>query len=173
MSCLKPAWNHPALSHSRHVTCSICLEMYLLIGFEFFVYLKNQILVSHSGRPSLRLSAMCSCQGTLARSGVFPKGVVTWNSLFSLIFNLWCLPEPLQVVDCAAFPLCAKNVPSSAQIYSSQRYSERWQPVGMRELIGGLEMGPWIDVHCLVAKQGYIFKRDNYPRSVSELKSGS
>lgn len=50
--------------------------------------------------------------------------------------------------------------------------SERWQPVGMGEVIGGLEMGPRIDVHCLAAKQSYLFKRDNYSRPVSELKSG-
>lgn len=72
-------------------------------------------------QPKPRLSAMCSCQETLAGSGVFPKGFDTWSWLPSLIFNLWCFPGPVQVVDCAAFPLCAKNVPSSAQIYSSQR----------------------------------------------------
>lgn len=109
---------------SRHIagSLSVCLENCLLIGFEFFVYLKNQISVSHSGSPRRRLSAMCSCQETLARSRVFPKGFDTWYSRFSLTFNLWCFPEPLQVVDCAAFSLCAKNVPSSAQICSPQRY---------------------------------------------------
>lgn len=43
---------------------------------------------------------------------------------------------------------------------------------GKGELIGGLK---WVlELTCIawVAKQGYIFKRDNYPRSVAELKSG-
>lgn len=52
----------------------------------------------------------------------------------------------------------------------SKGISEKWQPLGKKELIGELEMGPWIDVCCLVAKQGYVFKRDKYPRSVSEPK---
>lgn len=60
-------------------------------------------------QPRRRHSAMCSCQGFLARLGVFPKELDTK----SLFFNLW---RP-QVVDCAASPLWARNVPSLAHIF--------------------------------------------------------
>lgn len=37
--------------------------------------------------------------------------------------------------------------------------SERRQPVGMGELIGGLEMGPCIDVSCVSCQAGLHFQK--------------
>lgn len=114
-------WCTPLLD--TQLALSVCLEsadwIWILCLF------KESNISQPSGSPSLRLSALCSCQGILSMSGVFPVGLDTWYSFFSLIFNLWCFPEPIQVVDCAAFPLCARTVSSSGQVYSSQRY--QWE----------------------------------------------
>lgn len=63
----KPALMHPA---PRHAACSVCLSgECLLIGFEFFVYLKNQISVSLQAAPASGSLPCALAKGSCPRLG--------------------------------------------------------------------------------------------------------
>lgn len=107
---------------------------------------------------SIRLSVVSSCQAFLAMFGVFPKGPGTWYLSFNLIFDLWCLPEPTGSWLCSFSFVHKKCSVISPDLFSSRVSACRNESFNWRALLG-------------LPRKTTLFKRDNYTRSISELKS--
>ena len=168
ITCLEPS------CPSRHLTCSLYLRGDVSADWIWILCLFKESSISQPLRQA-KPQALCPVllPRDLGEVWGFPKRVcyliLTLQPNFQPVMlswahtGSWLCSFSFVCKECSVISpdlLFSKVSLRDGSLWGTESWLEGWK------WVLGLTCIAW------VAKQGYIFKRDDYPRSVAELKSG-